>query len=115
MTRRRRLIYPWRVAESPYRSPRIRDDDDKREPRVRVGRVAYRLGALYEALGRDGEAIALYERALGLVDGTETGVEAKVLDGLASVYARAGRKADADRALHRAETVRKVIAARGGV
>jgi tetratricopeptide (TPR) repeat protein len=112
VSRRRRLIYPWRVPESPYRRPHARDEDP-REPRVRVARVAYRLGALYEALGRDGDAIVLYERALGLIEGTETGVEARVLDGLGAVYARAGRQADADRALHRAEAIRKIIAVHG--
>ena len=59
------------------------------------------------------DAIVLYERALGLVEGTETGVEARVLDGLGAVYARAGRQADADRALHRAEAIRKILAAHG--
>jgi Tetratricopeptide repeat len=101
------------VPESPYRRPHARDEDDAGPRRVRVARVAYRLGALYEALGRDGDAIVLYERALGLVEGTETGVEARVLDGLGGVYARAGRQADADRALHRAEAIRKIIAAQG--
>src|SRR5580692_8503229 len=114
VSQRRGMIYPWRVPESPYRRPHAREDDDTAPRRVRVARVAYRLGALYEALRRDDEARVLYERALALVDGTETGVEALVLDGLGAVYGRAGRKDEAERALHRAEAIRKIIAAYGG-
>jgi hypothetical protein len=62
-------------SESPYRRWLAAGLSSGAEPigderRSTAARVARKLGAFYRAHGRRDEARALYERALGLVEGT---------------------------------------------
>ena len=70
------------APESPYRRWLASGAEALSEDRrAGAARVARKLAALYRALGRPEDARALYERALGLVEGTPQEAEVRRLLG----------------------------------